>query len=129
MIEWMMQMIGDVGNYLVNILPTSPFSDYIDSFEPPACLGWLSWFFPVHDLRSHDQGGGGKHRAPPCHKMLPRIHLFQLLRLAFSGRCGGGIGVAERVLGGGRRLGGHGCRLPHPFSRDGAARHREIRAV
>lgn len=50
MVEWMLQMIGDVGNYVTHILPTSPFADFINSFQPPEYLGWLSWIFPVHDI-------------------------------------------------------------------------------
>lgn len=50
MIDWMVEMIKNVGMWLMNILPRSPFREYIDALELPDAIGWLNWFFPVHEI-------------------------------------------------------------------------------
>ena len=50
MIQWMMDMIGQVGRWLMQILPTSPFAAFIDNLVLPDYVGWIAWFFPVHEL-------------------------------------------------------------------------------
>ena len=32
---------------LMQVLPLSPFQQYIDQFRSLPYLGWLNWFFPV----------------------------------------------------------------------------------
>lgn len=32
---------------LLQVLPLSPFQQYIDQFRSLPYLGWLNWFFPV----------------------------------------------------------------------------------
>lgn len=32
---------------ILDVLPTSPFADYIDDFASLPFLGYLNWFFPV----------------------------------------------------------------------------------
>ena len=32
---------------LMQVLPISPFQQYIDQFRSLPYLGWLNWFFPV----------------------------------------------------------------------------------
>ena len=32
---------------LLEVLPLSPFQQYIDQFRSLPYLGWLNWFFPV----------------------------------------------------------------------------------
>lgn len=32
---------------IVELLPTSPFADFIDEFSSLPWLGYLNWFFPV----------------------------------------------------------------------------------
>lgn len=32
---------------LLDVLPTSPFQEYIVQFRSLPYLGWLNWFFPV----------------------------------------------------------------------------------
>ena len=49
MIEWMMDFISQVGQWLIGLLPTSPFSDFINNFQAPEYVGWVAWFFPVHE--------------------------------------------------------------------------------
>lgn len=34
---------------LLSWLPASPFADTIVALQDSQGLGWLSWFFPVHD--------------------------------------------------------------------------------
>ena len=50
MIEWMMNFIQNVGQWLISILPTSPFRPWIDQLQMPEYMGWLNWFFPVHQI-------------------------------------------------------------------------------
>ena len=45
--------MGDIfqrmGDFLINVLPLSPFRGFIDSIGSFEFLGWLNWFFPVGD--------------------------------------------------------------------------------
>ena len=50
MLEFMMQMISNVGQWLMQLLPTSPFRDWIDALVLPDYVAWLNWFFPVHEV-------------------------------------------------------------------------------
>lgn len=34
---------------LLDVLPLSPFQEYISNFSSLPYLGWLNWFFPVGD--------------------------------------------------------------------------------
>ena len=36
-------LVGD----LIEVLPTSPFREFIEDFEELPYLGYLNWFFPV----------------------------------------------------------------------------------
>lgn len=44
--EW---LLGTIADGILSILPTSPFSEWIDSFASISSewLGWLNWFIPV----------------------------------------------------------------------------------
>lgn len=35
--------------YLKEVLPLSPFTEFIDWFSDLPFLGWLNWFFPVKE--------------------------------------------------------------------------------
>ena len=37
------------GEKLLQLLPLSPFQQFIDQFRALPYLGWLNWFFPVGD--------------------------------------------------------------------------------
>lgn len=37
------------GEKILNLLPLSPFQEFIDQFRSLPYLGWLNWFFPVGD--------------------------------------------------------------------------------
>lgn len=49
-----MESLSDIFNtfahLLVQVLPTSPFQQYIQSFIPPDWLGILNWFIPVGQI-------------------------------------------------------------------------------
>lgn len=35
------------GDFLMDVLPLSPFAQFYEVWTPPEYLGWLNWFFPV----------------------------------------------------------------------------------
>ena len=37
------------GEKILNLLPLSPFQEFIEQFRELPYLGWLNWFFPVGD--------------------------------------------------------------------------------
>ena len=37
------------GEKILDLLPLSPFQEFIDQFRSLPYLGWLNWFFPVGD--------------------------------------------------------------------------------
>lgn len=37
------------GEKILDLLPLSPFQEFIDQFQALPYLGWLNWFFPVGD--------------------------------------------------------------------------------
>ena len=37
------------GDKILNLLPLSPFQEFIEQFRSLPYLGWLNWFFPVGD--------------------------------------------------------------------------------
>lgn len=37
------------GQKILDLLPTSPFQEFVDQFSSLPYLGWLNWFFPVGD--------------------------------------------------------------------------------
>lgn len=37
---------------IMEVLPTSPFQDFIDNFSNLPYLGYLNWFFPVRGVLS-----------------------------------------------------------------------------
>lgn len=41
------QAFGGLMNSLVELLPLSPFADFVDQFSGLPWLGVLNWFFPV----------------------------------------------------------------------------------
>lgn len=43
----MINLVSALLNAVLGLLPRSPFASWIDSFSPPAWIGWLNWFFPV----------------------------------------------------------------------------------
>ena len=52
LMSFMNNLIQTIGKGLMSVLPTSPFRQFINSWIPPAYLGWLNWFFPVQRILS-----------------------------------------------------------------------------
>lgn len=50
LMEWITNLVQNIGNALLSLLPTSPFRNFIDGWTPPEYLGWLNWFFPVGEI-------------------------------------------------------------------------------
>lgn len=47
MLSWMDELLAQFRDFLITVLPMSPFRDFINSFDVPDWVGWLNWFFPV----------------------------------------------------------------------------------
>ena len=43
------QLFDAWGQKILDLLPTSPFQEFIENFAGLPYLGWLNWFFPVGD--------------------------------------------------------------------------------
>lgn len=52
MIEWFSDIFEKFGAWLLEVLPTSPFSGFIGNFRSVFApyLGWLNWCIPIHDF-------------------------------------------------------------------------------
>ena len=44
--EWLFE---NIVQKLIDLLPLSPFQEFISDFRSLPYLGWLNWFFPVGD--------------------------------------------------------------------------------
>lgn len=42
-------LFNNLADKVIEVLPRSPFRDFIGSFASLPYLGWLNWFFPVGD--------------------------------------------------------------------------------
>lgn len=47
MLEWMTELLNKFGQILMEVLPTSPFQQFLSDFQNLPYLGWLNWFIPV----------------------------------------------------------------------------------
>lgn len=47
MLNWFSELFNKFGNWLVSVLPQSPFRPYIEQFQKLPYLGYLNWFIPV----------------------------------------------------------------------------------
>lgn len=47
MLEWMKEILNSFGSFLMSVLPTSPFQQFISDFSNLPYLGWLNWFIPI----------------------------------------------------------------------------------
>lgn len=47
MLEWMSELINKFAQTLMEVLPTSPFQQFLSDFEGLPYLSWLNWFIPV----------------------------------------------------------------------------------
>ena len=50
LLQWMTTLVQKLGNKILTLLPTSPFRNFIESWQAPQYLGWLNWFMPVSTL-------------------------------------------------------------------------------
>ena len=47
MLDWMTQLINKFGDFLVSVLPVSPFQKFLAQVGGLPYLGYLNWFIPV----------------------------------------------------------------------------------
>lgn len=54
MIQWFSDIFNQFANWLIEVLPTSPFSGFISNFHGKfdQGLGWLNWFISFRDIRT-----------------------------------------------------------------------------
>lgn len=50
MLDWMSDLVNEFGDKLVDILPLSPFTQFLDDFADLPYLSYLNWFIPVGDF-------------------------------------------------------------------------------
>lgn len=50
MLDFLKTLWDSFSNILISMLPTSPFTEYIDQFSNLPYLGWLNWFIPFNDF-------------------------------------------------------------------------------
>lgn len=53
MLEWFSSLMDKFGDWLLNVLPSSPFRGFITNFHGKFDdgLGYLNWFISFHDLK------------------------------------------------------------------------------
>lgn len=51
-IKYFNEILVKFGNWLLSVLPTSPFMGFIDNFKTQFSpyLGWLNWCIPIKDF-------------------------------------------------------------------------------
>lgn len=47
MLDWMTQLINKFGDFLISVLPVSPFQKFLAQVSGLPYLGYLNWFIPV----------------------------------------------------------------------------------
>lgn len=47
MLDWFSELLEKFGDFLLSVLPTSPFDQFIKEFANLPYLGYLNWFIPV----------------------------------------------------------------------------------
>lgn len=50
--DWMYKLVQGLGMAVYRLLPQSPFTEFINNWNPPQYIGWLNWFFPVGQILS-----------------------------------------------------------------------------
>lgn len=48
--NWLSELVSNFGNTVIQVLPHSPFRDFIDNLVLPDYVGFFNWFFPVKQL-------------------------------------------------------------------------------
>lgn len=49
MITWIINKLIQFANYVMSVLPTSPFQPFIQQMADIPYLGYVNWFIPVGD--------------------------------------------------------------------------------
>lgn len=49
MLDGFISLFNKFGMFIVNILPKSPFREFINTFEIPY-IKWFNWFFPTENV-------------------------------------------------------------------------------
>lgn len=52
MLEWMQDIFNGFGDALKDVLPVSPFSQYIDEFRELPYMSYVNWLIPFGDILS-----------------------------------------------------------------------------
>ena len=50
MLNFFNELLSKFGDFLVNVLPVSPFRGYIDNISELPYLPWLNWFLPIRAI-------------------------------------------------------------------------------
>lgn len=52
MLQWFQDLFSKFADWLLLVLPTSPFSGFLNNFKTvfSPYLGWLNWFIPIKDF-------------------------------------------------------------------------------
>ena len=52
MLDWFSDLLSKFGNWLLSVLPKSPFSGYVGNFKSHFApfLGYLNYFVPIRDF-------------------------------------------------------------------------------
>ena len=50
MIDFMFEIVEEFLTWVINLLPASPFTSFIEACENLPYLGWLNWFIPVGSI-------------------------------------------------------------------------------
>lgn len=46
----MKEILDQFLSWVLALLPTSPFTSFLDSMETIPYLGWLNWFLPISEM-------------------------------------------------------------------------------
>lgn len=48
--EWIINKVVELLNYVMKLLPVSPFHPFIEQLSDLPYLGFLNWFIPISDI-------------------------------------------------------------------------------
>lgn len=50
MFDWLVEFFNKFGSGLMEIIPHSPFRQYIQMISVSEYIGYINWFIPVHQI-------------------------------------------------------------------------------
>jgi len=50
MLDWLVELFNGFGSKLMDVLPHSPFSQFIKQISMNANIGYINWFIPIHTM-------------------------------------------------------------------------------